>query len=90
MGINTRGVISTLKMGVDGDTVDLAKCAARYASVGSTDDHHDTYHSFSALAVSSFLNKSFNVLYKSIKQSKDCILSGLPLNSSHERYSWGV
>lgn len=47
MGINIQGVIYTLKMTFDGNIVDLAKCAARYASFGSsTDDRHDTHHSF--------------------------------------------
>lgn len=45
MGINILGVIYMLKMSVDGNIVDLAKCAARYASFGSADDRHDTYHS---------------------------------------------
>lgn len=47
MGINIQGVIYTLKMTFDGNIVDLAKCAARYAFFGSsTDDRHDTHHSF--------------------------------------------
>lgn len=45
MSINILGVIYTLKMSVDGDIVDLAKCAARYASFGSTDDQSDASHS---------------------------------------------
>lgn len=45
MSINILGVIYTLKMSVDGDIVDLAKCAARYASFGSTDDHCEASHS---------------------------------------------
>lgn len=44
MGINILGVIYTLKISVDGNIVDLAKCAAHYASFGSTDDRLDTYH----------------------------------------------
>lgn len=51
MSINILGVIYTLKMSVDGNIVDLAKCAARYASFGSTDDHSDASHSCWALHV---------------------------------------
>lgn len=56
MGINILGVIYTQKMSVDGNIVDLAKCAARYASFGSIDDHRDTYRSlfFFALACVTF------------------------------------
>lgn len=41
------GVIHTLKMSSDGNTVDLAKCAARYASFGSADGRHDTHQNLS-------------------------------------------
>lgn len=50
MGINILGVIYTPKMSVDGNIVDLAKCAARYASFGSADNRLDTYHSPFTLA----------------------------------------
>lgn len=64
MGINILGVIYTLKMSFDVNIVDLAKCAARYASFGSTtDDHHDTHHSFFFTpCLLLFSNKQFNVL----------------------------
>ncbi len=71
MGINILGVICTLKMSVDGNIVDLAKCAARYASFGSADDRHGTYHSlFLPLCVLLFSNKQFNVFASSLSNSK--------------------
>lgn len=80
MGINIQGVIYTLKMTFDGNIVDLAKCAARYASFGSsTDDRHDTHHSFFfTLCLLLFSNKQFNVLWKFIKQFKDQKINYMP------------
>lgn len=77
-GINILGVIYTLRMSVDGNIVDLAKCAARYASFGSTDDRHDTYHSlFLLLCVLLLSNKTFNGLCKFIKLFKDLKINGV-------------
>lgn len=78
MGINILGVIYTLKMSVDGNIVDLAKCAARYASFGSTDDCLDTYHSPFYPSKLLFSNKQFNVPCKFIKVFKDLKINCMP------------
>lgn len=67
-----------LEMSVDGNIVDLAKCAARYASFGSADDRHDTYHSLLPSRVLLFSNKQFKVLCEFIKQNE-----GLEIHCTH-------
>lgn len=57
MVINILGVIYTLQMSVDGNIVDLAKCAACYASFGSTDGQLDIYHFFFFTHVTLFPSK---------------------------------
>lgn len=59
-----------LKMSVGGNIVDLAKCAARYASFGSTDDSHDTYHSLFTLVCSHFHISSLTFFASSLSNSK--------------------
>lgn len=63
MLINILGVIYTPEMSVDGNIVDLVKCAARYASAGGADDYHDTHNSLFFLPLPVlFSDKQFNVL----------------------------